>query len=169
MEWLKDIIGVVGSAASGGLFGVLGALGGGVVKYFQEKQAQAFKKEEWAHEHATMRLQMEITSQQGSWDALKAGYDADANQGTTYKWVNAIKALYRPFLTSCLVFVTYQLFTDILAGLTGADTSLNGIFTGPELKEILKYIVYSVVFSTSTAVVWWFCERAITPTGMKNR
>lgn len=169
MEWLGDILGVVGSAASGGIFGVLGAIGGSVVKYFQRKQEQEFKKEEWAHEHATMRLQMEMASQKGSWDGLKASHLAEVTPVDTYKWVNAIKSLYRPILTSALVLVTYLLFINILDGLAGNNSTLTAIFNGPELKEILRYIVYSVVFSTATAIAWWFCERALQPPGMKNR
>ncbi len=169
MNWIGDILSAVGTAASGGIFGAAGAFGSSVVKYFQRKQEQKFEKEEWVHEADMVRLQMEVASQKGSWDGLKVSYEAEAKHLDTYKWVNAIKSLFRPFLTTCLVVVTYLLFIDILRGLAGEDIALSKIFTGAELKEILRYIVYSLVFSTATAIAWWFCERALAPPGMKNR
>lgn len=112
---------------------------------------------------------MEAASQAGSWDGLQASINADAATVDTYKWVNAIKSLYRPFITTVLVVLVYQLFCDIVAGLGGTESVLSDIFTGQELKEIMRYIVYSVVFSASTAVTWWFSERAFQPPGLKNR
>jgi hypothetical protein len=169
MDWLSDILGAVGSAASGGVFGAVGAFGSSIVKYFQRKQEQKFEKDEWTHEKDMFKLQMEATSQKGSWDGLIQSYKAEAKQIDSYRWVNACKSLYRPLLTTGLVIVTYMMFIDILKGLSGQDVALAKIFTGNELKEILRYIVYSLVFSTATAVAWWFCERALSPPGMKNR
>jgi hypothetical protein len=164
---LKDLLGLVGSAASGGIFGVVGAIGGSVMKYFNQKQEQKFKKDEWQHEKDMILVQMDVESQKGSWAGLIESYKSDKPLDT-YKWVNAIKALYRPLLTSSLVVITYLLFKNILYGLNG-DHILSEIFTGSELKEILRYIVYSIVFSTATAISWWFCERALSPPGLKNR
>lgn len=169
MNWdvLGTILGTAGSVAGGGIFGAVGALFSSGVKYFQQKQAHKIKKDEWAHEKDMAHLKMEAKSQDGSWNALKAGYEADVPLDN-YLWVNAVKSLYRPVLTSALVFLTYKLFINILIALAGENV-LSEIFTGTELKDILKYIVYSVVFSTTTAITWWFCERALSPPGMKNR
>lgn len=169
MDWITDILGAVGSAASGGVFGAVGAFGSSVVKYFQRKQEQKFEKEEWTHEKDMFKLNMQATSQKGSWDGLIQSYKAQDKPLDTYKWVNAIKSLFRPFLTISLVVVTYLLFTSILQGLAGNDVALSKVFDSAELKEILRYIVYSIVFSTSTAIAWWFCERALAAPGMKNR
>lgn len=165
---LEDIIGLIGSAASGGIFGVVGAIGGSVMKYFNQKQEQKFKKDEWEHEKDLIKIQMEVESQKGSWAGLIESYKSDKEFVDTYKWVNAIKSLYRPFLTTSLVIITYLLFENILGGLKD-NNILSEIFTGSELKEILRYIVYSIVFSTATAISWWFCERALSPPKIKNR
>ena len=164
---IAEFLTTIGTAASGGIFGVVGALGGSVMKYFNQKQEQKFEKEKWENDKELMKIQMDIESQKGSWAGLIESHKADIPLDT-YRWVNAIKSLYRPFLTSSLVVITYLLFINILSGF-GDDNILSEIFTGPELKAILKYIVYSIVFATATAISWWFCERALSPPGMKNR
>lgn len=169
MQWLADAAAMIGSAGAGGLFGLIGAGLSQAVKYFQTKQEQKFKKEEWQHQKDMVRLQMEVASQKGSWEGLKESIKADAVVVDTYRWVNAIKSLYRPILTTGLVVISYKIFETILAGLAGKETVLGDIFSGQELKEIMRYIVYSLIFATSTAIVWWFSERAFQPPGFKNR
>lgn len=169
MDWVADIFGAVGSAATGGIFGLIGSGISQVVKYFRTKQEQRFEKDRWAHEVELRRLDMEAASQAGSWQGLSESVRADAVVSDTYQWVNAIKSLYRPALTTALVIISYQIFRDILNGLAGKDAVLVSIFTGTELKEIIRYIVYSLIFATSTAIVWWFSERAFSPPGFKNR
>ncbi len=168
MDW-GNIFGGVASAAGGGVFGLVGSAIGQGVKYFRTRQEQAFQREQWKHEENLIRLKMEAVGQQGSWEGLVASVKADAAPVDTYKWVNAAKSLYRPALTSALVYLCYRIFLDFLAGLAGDKAVLAGIFTGPELKQILCYIVYSLVFAASTAVVWWYSERAFAPPGLKNR
>jgi len=52
---------------------------------------------------------------------------------------------------------------------TGADNALVTLLGQGAVVEIMTYIIYSVVFSCSTAIVWWFGDRALTPPGMKSR
>lgn len=147
---------------SGGIFGLVGSLFGGVLQYFQRSQEQAFKKETWDHEKDLLRLNMEaaktqtdnelaIVSQAGRMEGMNTSIQMQGKAGSSYKWVNAIRSLFRPFLTTALIYVSYLLFkhTD-----------------DPELHN---YIVMSLVFATSTAIVWWFGDRAFTPPGAKNR
>lgn len=166
MEWLTGILGSIGgiatSAASGGIFGLIGSGISTIGKYFQAKQAHKQKLE-------IMEMQMKMKAQEGSWNSMIESLKSEAAASDTYKWVNAIKALYRPFLTTGLVVVTYMLFQDVLGGLGNEQSVIADIFTGAELKEILRYIVYSIVFSTATAIVWWFADRAFAPPGLKNR
>jgi hypothetical protein len=64
-----------------------------------------------------------------------------------------------------------MIFKDLSAMLTGTGASVlaPGTFTPEQAKELLVYDVKSLVFSASTAVVWWFGDRAFAPPGMKNR
>lgn len=182
MEWITEVVGVIGSSASGGIFGLIGSLGGAVVKYFQKKSERAFQKEKWAHEDRMFELQMQrdrqedehelaVVSQAGAWKGLDTSIKSDMSTSkNNYPWVNAIKSCYRPFITTVLVILSYMMFRDILGSLLG-DTggTMVQIFSMTELKLILRYMVYSLVFATSTSIVWWFGDRAFAPPGMKNR
>ncbi len=172
MEWLNDLLGVGASAASGGLFGLLGAVGGQVSKYFQEKQRQAWEEKKWDREERLLQLQMKgrreeteqelaIVQQQGSWAGLRASYSSVIDQ-PSYKWVAAVKSLFRPLLTLVLW---------VMAGITFylVVTVANKYFSGVELKELIKYMVYTIFFSASTAGMWWFGDRALSPPQFKNR
>lgn len=182
MDWLSMIGNTVTSAAGGGVFGLVGSLTGGVIKYFQTKQQQKFEKEKWDHELALLDIELKresmedehelaVISQQGAWQGLATSITADSGVGDSYKWVNAIKALYRPVLTSGLVLIAFLIFKDLSAMLADAENSsaLSAVLTPAQAKDLLIYTVNSLVFSASTAVVWWFGDRAFAPPGMKNR
>lgn len=180
MEWLKDILGIGISSAGGAVFGTLGALGGAVVKYFQRKQEMSFQREKWDYEKDLFKLELEdkrneedhelkIVSQKGSWQGLNSSIQASSSVGEVHKLVNDIRALYRPFLTTGLVVVTYFIFKDMLSLFNQQESYLEGVFEPEAVKEILTYIIYSVVFSTCTAVTWWYGDRAFAPPGMKNK
>jgi hypothetical protein len=165
MEWgsiLTTIAGGVGSAATGGILGLVGSGLGAIVKYFQANQEHKQKL-------ATMRLEMEMMSQEGAWKGLKESIKADAAVANTYKWVNAVKSLYRPALTTLLVIISYVIFLDILGGMADAGSTISKLFTYAEIKDLLRYIVYSLVFSAATAIVWWFGDRAFVAPELKNR
>jgi hypothetical protein len=173
MEFIEGLLGVGLSAASGGIFGLVGSGLAGVAKYFQRKQEQEFKKEAWGHEYELLKLQMQsrsqetenelaIVSQGGSYAGLKESIKADQKDLESYRWVNAIRSLFRPILTTLLLVICFSLFRDIL-------TENTLMLEKQAVTEILKYIVYSLVFSSGTAIVWWFGDRAFCPPGMKNR
>lgn len=178
MDWITNLL---GSAATGGAFGLLGSAIGGVFKYFQTRQQQKFEEKKWGHELALIDKEHErgreedehelsVISQQGAWSGLTTSIEADSKTDNTYKWVNAIKALYRPVLTTGLVAISYLIFKDLSAMMaTGGGSTLVGVFTPEQAKELLVYDINSLVFSASTAVVWWFGDRAFAPPGMKNR
>lgn len=180
MEWLKEILGVSISGAGGALFGGMGALGGAVVKYFQRRQEMSFQREKWDYEKDLFKLELEnkrqeeeqelmVVSQKGSWDGLKASVQSESHVGEVHKIVNDIKALYRPLLTTGLVIVTYFIFRDMLNILRHQEAYLENVFSADTVRDILMYIIYSVVFSTCTAITWWYGDRAFSPPGMKNK
>jgi hypothetical protein len=181
MDW-ADLLGGATSAMSGGIFGFIGSAVGGIFKYFQVRQQHKFEEKKWKHElvlldkeHERDRQEDEhelsVISQQGAWSGLTTSIQADSVTGETYKWVNAIKTLYRPLLTTGLVAIAYLIFKDLLVMVDGNTTVLvpNNIFSPEQAKELIVYTVYSLVFSASTAVVWWFGDRAFAPPGLKNR
>ncbi|MFI2810155.1 hypothetical protein [Microbulbifer sp. JSM ZJ756] len=172
MEWLSGVIGVGASAASGGLFGFLGSVVGQVSKHWQEKQRQQWEMKKWAHEEELLRLNMEaksqeteaelaITAQEGSWSGLNASHKNAVDQ-PSYRWVAAVKSLFRPFITVVLWILAALVFFTI------AD-DVSGLLDPAERRELLVYMVYSVFFTACTATAWWFGDRALTPANFKNK
>jgi hypothetical protein len=174
MNWM-DILGLGASAASGGLFGVLGAAFGAWMKLKERKQKAIEQSAEREHELKMMEAKMALVSQGASWDAMETSHRSEIalNGQDNYKWVVAIKSLFRPALTLFLwLAVGWQLMI-VLTGtlteyLTIAETKA-ALFTTEELTALVKYIVYSTVFSATTATTWWFGERALSLPDMKNR
>ena len=79
-----------------------------------------------------------------------------------------IKALFRPFLTTALVGIMAYIFIELWSGMLGAEgNQLMVLFTETEVKDMLRYVIYSTVFSATTSVVWWYGDRALTPPHMK--
>ena len=185
MEGLADILGgVFGAVSSGGVFGFLGSIAGAVTKHYQEKQRQAWEQKKWAHETEMHRLNMEqqaaeteqemmLISQSGAWAGLSASVAADAAIGTAdvHKWVNDVLSLFRPFLTLTLIAIGGWWFWSILDLMSGnADqTWLAVVFDETVLRDLVVYMVQSVFFAMSTAIVWWFGDRAMSPPGLKGR
>jgi len=174
MELLGNFLGTAVSVGSGGLFGLLGAVVGQVSKYFHTKAEQEFQREKWNHETKLLELQMKaraaeteqelaIVSQSGSWRGLEQSLAADAAVTPVSTWVRDAKALFRPFLTISLWALAGFVFVKIVNG------GMKNIFTGVEIQEIIRYMVYSVFFCASTATTWWFGDRALSPPAMKNR
>jgi hypothetical protein len=175
VDWL-DILGLGASAASGGLFGVIGSAFGAWMKLKERKQKAIEQKEERDHELKLIELQMQMKSQDGAWSglttSLQAQVELDKHQ-TNMPWVVAMKSLFRPFLTLSLwlavMWLTYLVLTGSLQTYSALASSDQTIFTSAEIVSLIKYVVYSTVFSATTATTWWFGERALSLPEMKNR
>lgn len=183
MEWINLIGNIAGSASAGGIFGLIGSFSGAILKMFQTRQQQKFEKEKWKYEKELFELETErnrmeedhelkILSSQGSWSGLSESIkdEASLSKIPTYKWATAVKQLYRPILTTMLCVISFLIFKDLLALFNDPDASvLTDILSPSEIKELLKYVVYSLVFATTTSIVWWFGDRAFAPPGLKDR
>lgn len=177
MEWLDSVLGVAGSAASGGVLGLAGSLVGGVFKYFQRRQEIAYSKAEWDNEFRLLNLErnmandeneheVEIASMQAdlqheqlSYKGLDASIRAERSLKGNSGWVDDLRALFRLFLTSALCAMTMYIFWSLI----NMDEKLTKLFSQSEIVDLIKYIVHTVVFTTATAVTWWFGDRAISP------
>jgi len=154
MDILGSLLGTGASALSGGLFGLLGNVATKVIGIFEAKQAFTEKTAEWAHEIDLQKLQMQaktaeteqeiqIASSQGSWSGLDDSLKAEANVGASYPWVNAVRALVRPALTTGLCGFLCAAFFAMAPG--DIDRA---------------YVAGSLVFAAVTSIVWWFGDRA---------
>lgn len=174
MDWMS-ILGVGASVASGGIFGLAGSIFGAWMKAKERKEEAVNQEKEREHERKMFELQMQSTSQDGAWTGLETSLRADAatNGQENYKWVVAIKSLFRPFITLFLwVAVGWEIMI-VLDGRLGeylaVATANTALFSAVEIQELVKYIVYSTVFSATTATTWWFGERALSLPNVKNR
>jgi len=175
MDWI-ELLGLGASAASGGLFGVLGAAFGSWMKHKERQQKAIEQKAEREHELKLIELRMQSTSQEGAWDGLTTSIHAqmelDKHQ-TNLPLVVAIKSLFRPFLTLCLwgavAWLMHLVLMGSLQNYLSMASQAQTIFSSAEIVSLVRYVVYSTVFSATTATTWWFGERALSLPDVKNR
>jgi len=110
--------------------------------------------------------EMDTLKQETSSNGLLATIKADSNIAAS-GWAANLKAIYRPFLTTVLLCISTVIFLKLLSALGGESNALSGAFDKKELVEMLRYTVYTIIFSTATAITWWFGERAFTPLNLK--
>ena len=178
MGWATDLLAVIGTgaagAATGGLFSIVSALFKGVRNYFAERQRQQFRREEWEHEKVLLELEMQrndrdtenelrITETEGSWRGLGASYNSVIASSAVHKWVNDVRALFRPALTTGLFVLVYVIYDQLMGILQGDEAALFAAFSPEEAGESIRFIVTSVVYTACTAGVWWFGDRALSP------
>lgn len=148
---MADIAGLAASAAGGGVFGLLGTVIGRAAGYFERRQQNTHERSRWQHELHIQQLQMQARQEEaaaeekladtaGSWRGLAASIDADASIGTSYAWVNAVRALTRPILTLLLWLITWLVFVG-----------------SPEAEQVK--IVETATFAATAATLWWFGDR----------
>lgn len=181
MESILDVIGLGTTVASGGIFGFIGAITGAIAKHIQAKAAHKREIELRNWDMKMFDRQMEaksqeteneiaLTSSEGGWEGLSQSIQADASLAQhSGSIVNGIKSLFRPFLTTLLVCVTAYIFHVMWTSLLTSDANILVIFTEVQIKDMLAYVIYSIVFATTTSIVWWFGDRALAPPGFKNR
>jgi hypothetical protein len=158
-----DIGGLASSALGGGLFGFVGQMANRAFGIWETKEKRKDAKLAYEHELALIDKQMQagreeteqelaVTATAGSWDGLRASVEADAKGGDSYRWVSAIRTLTRPFLTlETQLGVIVLLFLAKDAG----------------RADLVDTVAETILFSASTALLWWFGERASNPRGRK--
>lgn len=163
MAIIADIATVGLTAGGGGILGVAGSLLGRVAGFFENRQAFRQKQAEWkndvflreheislhklnqeARKHETEQ-ELDIIAQAGSFRGLEASLKAstalNANPSGS-PWVINVLRLVRPVLTVFLLLM------------------VGWIFKGIDDPKIRAEVLLSIVFATTTAVFWWFGDRA---------
>lgn len=146
---MADLISLVGSAATGGVFGLLGTVFGRVAGFFE--RGQTFKQDQarWGHEYKLHELnqaarlqeseiELNITDSQGSWEGMKVSHNAAAAIGKGSQWVINTMHMVRPTLTILLWLIA--------AGIAVVTKD--------------KSIGEAVMFAATAATLWWFGDRA---------
>lgn len=158
-----DLGGIATSAFGGGLFGFVGQMANRAFGIWETKEKRKDAKLAYEHELALIDKQMvareqeteqelQITATAGSWDGLRSSVEADAKSPPSYAWVAAVRSLVRPFLTlETQIGVVILLFIAKDAG----------------RAALMDTVAETILFSASTALLWWFGERASNPRGKK--
>tara|TARA_Y100000034_G_C6742147_1_gene329394 strand:- start:48 stop:575 length:528 start_codon:yes stop_codon:yes gene_type:complete len=175
MDILGTLGGILGDVATGGIFGLIGSIIGVGAKWLQERQRMAWEREKWGHEVALQKLEIErgksetenelrIVTQQADSDQRLASYGMQIySPSKTSGWVNNIRALFRPALTLALLVLTGLVFWKL------SWLRVEGYINEVSASGLTEYIIHSIVFAASTAVIWWFGDRAMTPSPAKAR
>ena len=144
---------LLGTVLTGGATGIIGSIIGKAFSFLdfwvEEKKADS----EHARTVALLELQnrlgaeenereLAITEAKAAGDARTASYQHDISIGNGSVWVANILRLVRPLLTFALIGITLVLYLKANPG--GRDT-----------------IEISVIYMTSSAVLWWFGDRAM--------
>ena len=144
---------LLGTVLTGGATGLIGSIIG---KAFSFLDFWVDEKKADSEHDRTMQLlelqsklgaeenerELEIVKTKAAGDARTASYSHDSSIGNGSVWVANILRLVRPILTLSLIAVTLVLYLKATPG-------------GRDMIEI------SVIYMTSSAVLWWFGDRAM--------
>lgn len=170
MEDLINLLGAGASVAGGGLFGFAGSVVSSIVKGKSQKaeREHQLKVQETQLKAAQDGSLQRLTEANQAMSAagLVASIQSDTTTPNIPSWAVGAKAVYRLFLTTMLVCVSTYIFHMLLGALEG-DNVLADAFPREQLLAMIRYTVYSLIFSTATAIVWWFGDRALTPPALK--
>ena len=192
---------VLASAASGGLFGMIGAGVGAVSRHLDGKREAREKDKDRAHElelhklnaeigaaaadrelEASLkereagleerRLELEGQVSAGRNRSLVASIKADAAEaaaGAVPGWARAVRTIFRPVITMTMLVLLYMVWRGLVRMSREGPNVIGALLTPESAAMLAEYIVSSVAFGASTAVTWWFGDRAFTPANQKHR
>jgi len=165
-----DIINTTGLAggALGAAFGAFGSILNRGLAIFETREKRkdrqlemGHEKDRWAHDlqlsleeragrAEEAKQQLARTDAEGSWSGLSESLKAEQGIEASWPWVAAVRALTRPALTLLLWLLFAMLFLSAVAGGLEADTA----------GGVIRTAVETIAFSASTALAWWFGDRA---------
>jgi hypothetical protein len=138
------------SLLSGGATGILGTLIGRIVGFYETKQ-------KYEQELKLLELQAKINAEESerelaiaqakaASDLRVASYQHDTGTGQGSQWVTNTLRLIRPALTIVLVIAVIMLW-----------------FTAEQFEaDIRTQVVVAIIYLATSAVTWWFGDRAPT-------
>lgn len=180
---IAELLGGLATAASGGIFGMIGV---GVKHWFDHKAEEAKRqfelamrkldREEMQLEHD---LQMQTIEKQTERDIAIANQnrlttetevagkielselamrrESYAHDKATYGggWVDKVRGLMRPGLTVFFA-INMAIITYMLI------QANNALFTDPDYaQDMLRQVINAIIFLTNTSVTWWFGSRPV--------
>lgn len=170
MSWIAD---VVTTAFSGGITGLVGAVFQGFLHLKENSDKRKFDLEmrrldinELVKEGeiALKQTQAEAESRRivGELNAFASSQKADkatySNKRSSNPWlvaVDVLRGLIRPVLTIGLVCITVVITIDVVEASGGYENLITQHGT-----SLASELILSIVYMSSTAVLWWFGTRA---------
>lgn len=148
---------ILGTVLTGGATGVIGSIIGKAFGFIENWQKEKFAKNEHERTMDMHKLQHEIRAaeleqerdivlEEAAANLREASYRHDQSIGKSSIWVNNILRLVRPVLTAMLIGLVGWFYID--GDGDDADKST---------------IVNSIIYMASSAVLWWFGDRAMSP------
>lgn len=165
---------IVGLLTSSGIGSIVGVVGGWMTKVEERKNL----KLKFEHEENMTNIQKDINKQDAEiklkildkgieqsvidgkikqdiadTEAFKTGLEVQKIM-TGIKWVDSIRMLMRPIITTYLLAISSVVSYNIYA-LVGGLNTLDPV----ELLSIYKNIITQVMFLTTMSISWWFSAR----------
>lgn len=153
---------------SGGVTGLIGTVISGGMKFFENKQKHghelAIMEMEIKQMHVeaeiakdVAELEMEGKDRQAAWAALEASYKESTSRMSTgdSQWlvmVDVVRGLMRPVITLGLLILMAVIYFTVAQDMVG-----------PEGTPVQVTIIATVLYVGTTAVLWWFGTRNLSP------
>lgn len=172
---MDSVTALTASGGAGAILGVVGSMlnrGFGLLELRERRQDRrldmAHEKDRWGHEVRLHQLQSQLrreeserelalasqalrrAAEEGSWAGLKESVAAEQALGADWPWVRAVRALVRPALTLTLWVLFFALFLVSLGAGLPDETA----------ASVTVRFVDAVTFAATTALAWWFGDRA---------
>ena len=146
------MLALIGTVLAGGATGLLGSVFSSAIGLFKDWRKEKADQAAFDREIQLLQMQSDIAIAESENEAKiameaaytemrKASYDHDSKVGRTSIWVNDILRMVRPSLTFILI---------ILVGV---------IYLTEDAHR--AEITHSVLYMMSSAVLWWFGDRAL--------
>jgi len=171
-----DFLGAIGSVATGGVTGLIGA---GISQFMEHKK----QKTEYQHQLENRRLDMEMMVKKADLAKEEKQIDADivadqeagkdfresfSNDRASYSdptragvivsfllgVVDTVRGLIRPSSTIFFCVITYRLSIQLLDTLGGVQN-----LPPDQLLDMLNRVIQTILYLTTTCILWWFGTR----------
>jgi len=152
------------SVLTGGATGLIGTVISGGMKFFENKQKHAYELDVMEMEIKQMNveaaiakdikeLDMEGKDRQAAWASLQASYKESTSRMSKgdSAWlvmVDVVRGLMRPVITLGLLIMIGAIYFTVAVDLAGPD--------GVPMRV---FIINTVLYVGTTAVLWWFGTR----------
>jgi hypothetical protein len=157
METLGDLVGLVGSAVSGGLVGVAGFGLKALFAWLNTKAEMQKMQLQFDQEYRLQQLaqqgrerEMENEREIAAEETRQRSYDFMPIKQEVWRWVASINSLMRPTITMFFMFLTTALTIRLIWG---------GPIPYVNTHALIKELVALTVFLTASSVTWWFGDR----------